>query len=60
MGSSSSAKKPVPEIGILNTNVKLHLALFCRMQFVVHAQYTAKPVYNDHPYDKIYYLWFIQ
>ena len=56
MGSSSSAKKPVPQIGILNTNEKLHLTLFCRMQFVVHAQYTVKPVYNDHLYDKIYYL----
>ena len=22
--------------------------------------YTVKPVYNDHLYDKIYYLWFIQ
>ena len=21
---------------------------------------TVKPVYNDHLYDKIYYLWFIQ
>ena len=21
---------------------------------------TVKPVYNDHPYDKIYCLWFIQ
>ena len=23
-------------------------------------QHTVKPVYNDHLYDKIYYLWFIQ
>ena len=22
--------------------------------------YTVKPVYNDHLYDKTYYLWFIQ
>ena len=23
-------------------------------------QYTVKPVYNEHPYNKIYHLWFIQ
>ena len=25
-----------------------------------HCRFTVKPVCNDHLYDKIYYLWFIQ
>ena len=26
----------------------------------IYYVYTVKPVFNDHLYDKIYYLWFIQ
>ena len=32
----------------------MHMALY------IPGEYTVKPVCNDHPYNKIYYLWFIQ
>ena len=28
--------------------------------YQLEISYTVKPVYNDHLYSKIYYLWFIQ
>ena len=30
------------------------------MYYVCQYRYTVKPVYNDHLYNKIYPLWFIQ
>ena len=36
------------------------LLLFGVFAIPLNHQYTVKPVFNDHLYDQIYYLWFIQ